>query len=241
MWETLVLLLTGHLLGDFVFQTGWMVANKNKPLVLALHVGVVTAITAVLLGSLHWPILLLVYSSHLLIDTMKVRLMSDGLGPFIFDQWLHIVIIAGLAITYPEVASQSIWRVWIPVENVQLLYMGMTFVSALVLVVPAGGYLIGIMVKPLAVELKNEVQGLTRGGQYIGWLERALVMLFVFTGQHGSVGFVLAAKSILRFGEIKEAKQRCMAEYIIIGTFLSFGWALLVSNLAVFAIRWWAA
>jgi hypothetical protein len=45
------------------------------------------------------------------------------------------------------------------------------------------------------------------------------------------VGFLIAAKSILRFGEIKDIKQRLEAEYIIIGTFMSFGYGLLIAFL----------
>jgi hypothetical protein len=52
-------------------------------------------------------------------------------------------------------------------------------------------------------------------------------------------GVLIAAKSILRFGEIKDASQRKVAEYIIIGTFLSFGWALLISMLTQKAIKYW--
>lgn len=66
------------------------------------------------------------------------------------------------------------------------------------------------------------------------------VMLLVLAGQITAVGFLVTAKSILRFGEIKDARQRRLAEYIIIGTFLSFGWALLVSLITVKAMAVWA-
>jgi hypothetical protein len=40
---------------------------------------------------------------------------------------------------------------------------------------------------------------------------------------------LIAAKSILRFGEIKDNENRKQAEYIIIGTFASFLYAIVVS------------
>ena len=239
MWETLVLLLTGHLMGDFLFQTGWMVANKRKPVVLVIHVGVVIVTTAIILGSLHWPILLLIYGSHLAMDAIKTWVLPENLGAFVFDQFVHIAVVVGLALAYPTAASQSIWLMLLPAENTHLFYASLTFISALILAIPAGGYLIGTMMRPLVEELDDDLDGLDNGGQYIGWLERSLVVLFVFTGQPGSVGFVLAAKSILRFGDIKEVSQRRVAEYIIIGTFLSFGWALFVANVALYAIQSW--
>lgn len=239
MWETLVLLLTGHLLGDFLFQTGWMVANKQKPQVLVIHVTVVVMVTALLLGSLHWPVLLLIYGSHLAMDAIKTWVLSDKLGAFVFDQFVHIAVVIGLSLAYPDAASQSIWLKLLPEQGASLLYAALTVVSALLLAIPAGGYLIGTMMRPMVEELGGELQGLRHGGQYIGWLERALVVLFVFTGQPGSVGFVLAAKSILRFGDIKNNAHRRVAEYIIIGTFLSFGWALLIANAAYYALQHW--
>jgi hypothetical protein len=64
-------------------------------------------------------------------------------------------------------------------------------------------------------------------------------MLLVLIDQPTGIGFLIAAKSILRFGEIKEASQRKTAEYIIIGTFLSFGWALLIAVLTQKALKYW--
>jgi hypothetical protein len=37
---------------------------------------------------------------------------------------------------------------------------------------------------------------------------------------------LLAAKSIFRFGDLKEARERKLTEYILIGTLLSFGIAI---------------
>ena len=84
-----------------------------------------------------------------------------------------------------------------------------------------------------------DIKGLEKGGLYIGWLERSLVMLLLLINQSAGIGFLLAAKSILRFGEIKNTQQRKVAEYIIIGTFLSFGWALLISVLTRQAVQHW--
>jgi len=46
----------------------------------------------------------------------------------------------------------------------------------------------------------------------------------------------LAAKSIFRFGDLKEAKDRKLTEYVLVGTLLSFGIALLVGHLAQFEL-----
>ena len=73
------------------------------------------------------------------------------------------------------------------------------------------------------------MQGLPNGGRIIGWLERSIVMLLIWMQQSEGIGFLVAAKSILRFDDIHRGHQRTTTEYVIIGTFLSFGWAMLVT------------
>jgi hypothetical protein len=61
----------------------------------------------------------------------------------------------------------------------------------------------------------------------IGQLERGLIFALVMFGQAQGVGLLIAAKSILRFGAVKD--DRRLSEYVIIGTLASFGWALVVA------------
>jgi hypothetical protein len=58
---------------------------------------------------------------------------------------------------------------------------------------------------------------------------RFLIYLFVLSGQLAGVGFLVAAKSVFRFGELKEHHNRLEAEYITIGTLMSFSWGLAAS------------
>ena len=76
--------------------------------------------------------------------------------------------------------------------------------------------------------------GIRRMGKYIGWLERVLTVTFVLLGHYNGIGFVLAAKSILRYGEIKSESDRKLAEYVIVGTLLSFSLAVMLGA----ALRW---
>jgi hypothetical protein len=57
------------------------------------------------------------------------------------------------------------------------------------------------------------------------------VFCFILIGHFEAIGFLLAAKSIFRFGDLKEAKDRKLTEYVLIGTLLSFGVALLIGLL----------
>lgn len=76
--------------------------------------------------------------------------------------------------------------------------------------------------------------GLEDGGRVIGYLERLLIFIFLLANQFAAIGFLVAAKSIFRFGEFKDSENRMQAEYIIIGTFSSFIYAILVGM----AVRW---
>jgi len=96
------------------------------------------------------------------------------------------------------------------------------------------GYVIGRLINRLlsseqdarlAGTIKSGVVGV---GKYIGWLERFLILCFIFIGYYQGIGFILAAKSILRYGEIKSDDDRRFAEYVIVGTLLSFVFAIVI-------------
>lgn len=88
-------------------------------------------------------------------------------------------------------------------------------------------------------KIEHILRGLPSGGRYIGWLERILVLLFVLSGYPQGIGFLIAAKSILRFGDIKNWHQRAATEYVIIGTFLSFAWAMVIAGLTQQTLQAW--
>ncbi len=67
-------------------------------------------------------------------------------------------------------------------------------------------------------------------GRIIGMLERIIIYIFVLAGQYAAIGFIIAAKSFTRFEQLK---QRSFAEYVLIGTFLSSVFAILISLLII--------
>ena len=68
-------------------------------------------------------------------------------------------------------------------------------------------------------------------GAVIGYLERLLVMILVLAGQWGTIGLVMAAKSLARF---KDLDERGFAEYYLIGTLTS----MLVAVTSGMAAAW---
>lgn len=89
----------------------------------------------------------------------------------------------------------------------------------------AGGFAIGLLMAPFAAASPD---GLPGGGRVIGQLERGLIFAMILLGQPEGVGLLIAAKSILRFGAVKD--DRAASEYVIIGTLASVIWALLAAH-----------
>ena len=99
-----------------------------------------------------------------------------------------------------------------------------------------------LMLKPSSVLLSlflgrwapssQNTQSLPNAGKWIGYIERVLILTFVLIGNVESVGFLLAAKSVFRFGELNKAKEIRTTEYVLIGTLASFTIAIL-TGLAV--------
>ena len=104
------------------------------------------------------------------------------------------------------------------------------------------------LTKPTSVILKNVISiwspenasqndtSLQNAGNYIGMLERLLIFCFLVTNHFEAIGFLLAAKSIFRFGDLKEATDRKLTEYVLIGTLLSFGIAIFVGLLVQYLL-----
>lgn len=59
-------------------------------------------------------------------------------------------------------------------------------------------------------------------GRWIGPLERLLVFVFMVLGEPAGAGFVVAAKSILRYPEISGKDPAVDPEYVLVGSMASW-------------------
>ncbi len=236
-------LLVAHALADFVFQPDWMVKTKTRRPVLMLHSLIAAGLAYLLVGRWAlWLLPALVFLSHAMIDFIKARAGRSTATVFVLDQAAHLAVVVALAFwlgqggelsLWAKLYGSVVWRAWI-------------FVVGVILCVRVGGIFIGFWVRPYLKEIEQAnaeagvavkaVRGLTNGGRVIGQWERLMIFMLVGMGQPIAIGFLVAAKSIFRFGELKDRDNRMEAEYITIGTLISFGWALATSWLA-----WWLA
>ncbi len=221
-------LLLAHILGDFVFQPTSWVKNKLKFKIksykLYAHIGVHTAllIAIALLNQNFWLGFVIVIVTHYLIDLAKLYLHKKVKSNILFlgDQILHLFFLAlATYITKPfEIDFSKIFT-----EQVLLL------ITAVLFIVFVAPILIQLIVKQWEPEKDklDHKHSLKEAGKYIGILERLFVFMFVIFDKWEGVGFLLAAKSIFRFGDLTTAKDRKLTEYILIGTLISFGLAIL--------------
>lgn len=230
----LAALLAAHALGDFVFQSRRDVEQKSRPAILLKHSAIHAGVAYVLVGlPSAWPIPLIILLTHLAIDAIKTRTARANLRSFVIDQLAHIAVIIAIAAFYsraPELPP-SIWS-----DLFGDTYpVAMVWVAGFVFAVRAGAFFVDFAVLPFLeqIDLENRpverIRGLREGGRTIGQLERALIFVFVLIDQFTAIGFLIAAKSIFRFGELRERGNRMEAEYIIIGTLISFLWAIVIA------------
>jgi len=230
----IVKLLLAHLLGDFLLQpTSWVLDKENKK-----HKSKYLYVHTLLHGILAWLIVgeiafgwfaLALAVSHGLIDFLKLEFQKKKTKRnwFVIDQMLHLITIVLIASLYDNlIVDFTLFnnRFWI-------LITGILFLT-----------------KPTSIIIKNIISiwtpesknknddSLENAGNYIGIFERLFIFCFILTGHFEAIGFLLAAKSIFRFGDLKEAKDRKLTEYVLIGTLLSFGMALLTGLLVQFGL-----
>jgi len=79
----------------------------------------------------------------------------------------------------------------------------------------------------------DEDIGLLSAGAWIGYIERCLAISFIFMGQFAGIGFLVATKTIFRFGDLTKNKDMKLTEYMMLGTLLSYAIALFVGWNAV--------
>jgi len=241
--QLLVCLISAYFAGEYLFQSNTYVSNKNKVFVLIRHAAIVAVWSYALCGSwTRWEIPLLILISYAIIDFIMATYGKRYIWTFMAIQIAHVVVIIVIAIIVVKMMG-TVSLFWVNFFGKGFLKFLILFAGGIA-VTKAGSIFIKMAVQPFLDQLekhecesKQKVEtdpmpmsrGFENGGSVIGQLERALIFLFVFVNQSAGIGFLIAAKSVFRFGEIKDRKHRMEAEYIIIGTLMSFGYGILVA------------
>ena len=223
-------LLVAHIIGDFVLQPDRWVEHRNRKHfaspALYLH-GLIHFFLVMGLSftANAWWIGGIIGAGHIILDGSKALIRAHGIGAFLTDQFIHVGIIIAC---------------WCQLQDIHLAATLRPLVAVPALWWVAIGYLLNIFLYPRLIALATEKwrvhvpterELLYKAGRWIGIIERILVFTFVLIGQYAAVGFLMAAKSVLRFGDLRESKDKGHTEYVLIGTLLSFGLALITGIL----------
>lgn len=212
-------LILAHLLGDFLLQpTAWVnhkEKKKAKSPALYLHLLVHGVLILILLGFGFWILAIVLTILHGLVDLTKLYFQKSATKTawFFIDQLAHFISILGIWWLFfrPEISLEWSPSIWI-------------YATALLLITQVAGIAIQVGLSNWSKDLDlSQESSLKNAGKYIGILERLFVFAFVILGKWEAIGFLLAAKSVFRFGDLRKAKDRKLTEYILIGTLLSFG------------------
>jgi len=232
----LLKLILAHVLGDFLLQpNGWVKAkeaNKIKAYQLYLHILIHFILIMFLVWDWSfWPWATLIAGSHLLIDSIKLYLQQKKYNRFLFfaDQILHVFVLFFIWYLY----DRSVLTLFPLNLNYLLVWVTTLF----------------ILTQPLSIAIKifiskwtpyredKENDSLEDAGKYIGYLERLLIFVFIISNHWEAVGFLITAKSVFRFGDLKASKERKLTEYVLIGTLISFGSAICIALLFQYALN----
>ncbi len=239
IYQFLTLQLIAHLLGDFIFQPHvWSLKKKRKPVTMhhIWHVLVVFIFAYLLSLDVHfWKFALFLTIVHFKTDVLKSYLqintnLKDSLL-FFLDQGIHLVVLVVISLMYSSYSGIQ-FLVDIPIKY---------------LLIVAGFILCGkpsnILIKnifdsfsisvpqPISIQREEENHDLPNAGKLIGIMERFLVFCLILVNQYSAVGLIIAAKSILRF------KDNTKNEYVLVGTLLSFGIAIMLGVLVTALVK----
>ncbi len=220
-----------HLLADFVLQTKKMVQHKKrlkaKSWVLYfhcfLHAGLIYLFSP---DKSYWLIPAIVAVTHYLIDLWKLH-QKDNFAAFITDQLLHIIVLFILWLIYYQADGWWNQKLAQSLNNIHYYVIATGYI---IISFPLS-YMLGYATQKWRHEIETtssrSLISLSEAGKWIGIFERILVFTFVITNHFEGIGFLITAKSILRFNDIKDANMPKEAEYILIGTLMSFSASIL--------------
>ncbi|MCD4708370.1 MAG: hypothetical protein K8S62_11620 [Candidatus Sabulitectum sp.] len=225
MLKLFIVLIAGYAIADFLVCTHRIQAITEKYQFSIVSSAIHAIITyAVLQVWLCWQIPLLIFLIHFLIDLLIHHRSADSTAAFIVCKSTHIV---GLFAASLLLAGTG-WITGFTGTGYLLLVQVAGFIGT----VQGSGQLIDRFTSKIKETNNLVINGLAGGGKLIGELERMLIFLFIFIGYPAGIGFLVAAKSILRF---EEAKKQKLAEYVLIGTLLSFSMAIVGASVTKWA------
>ena len=228
----LLRLLLAHIIADFFLQTKWMVegkenGGKRSMRMLTLHSVIHSLMAYLIVGEWSlWYIAIVIFVTHFIIDWCKIMFRGKSVSAFLIDQLSHVAVIFVLWMTILPGSISDIIKEGTDILPDNILMI----VVAYAMILHPSAILMSLLLKRWQLSSFSN-SSLPEAGKWIGYLERILILTFVITDNMEGVGFLLAAKSVFRFGDLNKAKDIKTTEYVMLGTMTSFAIAIIVGLL----------
>jgi len=225
-------LLLAHLLTDFLFQTENLVTQKQRLKIrspfLYVHAILAGLLTYLIVQDWSmWFLPIIISITHFAIDLWKLYKENDSLRYFILDQIFHLTILLIIWL----IITENFNGIFPFIENIFISKNILVVLIAYLLVIFPVGFIIGKATQRWQDEIITEegaFPSLKKAGRYIGIFERILVLTFILSDNFAAIGFLIAAKSILRFSDKGKSGARKQTEYVLIGTLMSFALTIII-------------
>ena len=235
------ILISVHLLADFLFQTSAYSEKKRKILkTLLLHCFIYFIIFEIVL----LPILqfkkvfllgVIISVLHFLINFTKNKLEKSfpqrrlQIWIFSINQLIHFFII--IAMYFILNLENSVSNLYVKLQEYENFKTIILYISVFSIIFEPAS----VFIRKLFTSISSKTYPKTnleelKAGNIIGKLERIIIAILLLNNQFGVIGFVLTAKSIARF---KQMENRDFAEKYLIGTLTSF----LIVLISVFILK----
>ncbi|MDT0602338.1 DUF3307 domain-containing protein [Thalassotalea castellviae] len=235
--ELLLLLLTVHFIGDFYLQpTAWIERkseNHLKSIRLLSHILIHTILNTVVFLLTDYPLLPAIIAisfislSHLITDLFKPH-KKQNLSYFLIEQSIHLIIIILIWLYFSGFTVEQVATFTANLFSTQNMIIAISYLLAC----KPASVIISLALKKhtdsLIKHSENQELGLVSAGAWIGYFERCLAISFIFMGQFAGIGFLVATKTIFRFGDLTKNKDMKLTEYMMLGTLLSYAIALFI-------------
>lgn len=230
------ILIIGHILGDFYFQTDKMAIDKKENRGCLFQHVIICYLSLFFCAGLFVDrnsLLRLAYDLmaaaifHGFVDLCKIKLELESAQadkkaylPFIIDQSLHIAFLfiligySGITVSPDNSVLNQFTDFW-PQE------IAVTTLLAVMLCWKPASVFVSIVFKTIPCTMVEAEKGgleSVRIGSFIGILEREIILILGLLNQFGAIGFVLTAKSLARF---RQLENKAFAEKYLVGTLLS--------------------
>lgn len=212
----LLKLLASHILADFFFQPGAWVKSKQTKMLKSVPLYLHCALAGILAGLFTQNIWVGagIFAVHLATDIWKIYQRNPSVSIFLMDQALHLLalVVAWILLTHNLDAIISAGQEMLNRPRVWAI-----FIAYALCTFPLG-ITIGLLTNKFRIQIKNPGNTLQAAGKWIGITERILILTFLFSNQLEAIGFLIAAKALLRFKD----EDLKLTEYVLVGTLLSF-------------------